>query len=141
MRISLFSKFISPLVYLFISPSLAFAIVGDAVQANPCPQQIGSQFVNLCNITGANFGKFVGNAITALMVLAALISLGFLIYGGVKWIMSEGDKTAVETARQTIIGAVVGLVVVFLSYLIVSIILQLFGITLTDISIPNLTTK
>mgnify|MGYP001568671905 CR=1 FL=1 len=134
MRISLFNKFISPLIYLFGTPGFALAA---EVKADPCPKS--GAFKPLCDITGANFGQFVGNFVTALMVLAALISLVFLIYGGVKWIMSEGDKTAVETARQTIIGAIVGLVVVFLSYLIVSIILGLFGITLANLVIPNLT--
>lgn len=135
MNFSFLSKFITPLLYFFVAPSFAFAA---EVSANPCPTSAG--FVNLCAITGAGFGKFVGNAITALMILASLVSLAFLIYGGVKWIMSEGDKTAVETARQTIIGAIVGLVIVFLSYLVISIILGLFGLpTLQELKIPNLT--
>lgn len=135
----IFSKItglISPLVYLFVSPVWAFAI--DEVPANPCPKGQNG-FDALCNITGSGFSKFVGNTVTALMVLASLVALGFLIYGGIKWIMSEGDKTAVEAARNTIVGAVIGLVVVFLSYLILSVILGLFGISLGDLKIPKLT--
>lgn len=138
MRIfSKFSHLISPLVYLFVAPAFAFADVGP-VNANPCPQG-NNGFDALCNITGAGFSKFVGNSVVALMVLASLVALGFLIYGGVKWIMSEGDKTAVENARNTIVGAVIGLVVVFLSYLILSVILGLFGISLQSLTIPKIT--
>ena len=136
MRISQkFSQLIYPLVYLFMAP-LAFAETPTPV--NPCPQ-VGT-FGGLCNITGAGFGAFVGNAVVALMVLASIIALGFLIYGGIKWIMSEGDKTAVENARNTVIGAVVGLIVVFASYLILSIVLTAFGINLkSGLLIPNVT--
>lgn len=132
-----FSQLISPLVYLFMTP-LAFAATGTPVPANPCPSGQGN-FDALCNVTGSHFGQFVGNAVVALMVLASLVALGFLIYGGVKWIMSEGDKTAVENARNTIVGAVIGLVVVFTSYLILSIILGIFGISLSDLAIPRIT--
>ncbi len=127
-------QLISPLIYLFVTPALAFA---QEVSADPCPKS--GNFAGLCNITGSHFGQFVGNAVTALMVLASLVALGFLIYGGVKWIMSEGDKTRVEEARNTIVGAVIGLVVVFLSYLILSIILGVFGISLQDLKIPKVT--
>ncbi len=126
-------KLIAPLVYL-ASPALAFA----QTPVNPCPPE-ATGFSQLCRITGAGFGPFIGNLVTAAIVLAALVSLAFLIYGGVKWIMSEGDKTAVENARQTVVGAVVGLVIVFVSYLILSIVLKVFGITLTNLVIPNAT--
>jgi len=132
-------KLISPLVYLAY-PALAFAVKvnpGD-VEVNPCPPNPG--FLQLCAITGNNFGKFIGNLVSAAMVLAALVALGFLIYGGVKWIISEGDKTAIDNARQTIIGAVIGLVIVLLSYLILSVVLKVFGIDLqTGLVIPEAT--
>lgn len=130
-------QLISPLVYFFSSPVLAFAKEGD-VLVNPCPEQ--EPFRGLCRITGAGFGPFVGNMVNAIMIIAALVALGFLLYGGIKWIMSEGDKTAVETARQTIVGAIIGLVIVFLSYFILSIILSIFGIDLrTQLVIPRVT--
>lgn len=126
-------KLISPLVYL-ASPAVAFA----QASVDPCKDQ-PVPWNRLCNISGNNAGKFIGNLVTAAMVIAALVALAFLIYGGVKWIMSEGDKTAVENARQTIVGAVVGLVIVFLSYLILSVVLKIFGIELTDLKIPQAT--
>lgn len=127
---SKFIKLIAPFVY-FASPAAAFA----AQDVNPCPES--GAFANLCNITN-DFGRSISNLVVAAMVLASLVALGFLIYGGIKWIMSEGDKTAVETARQTIIGAVVGLVIIFLSYFILSIVLGVFGIKLQNLVIPTI---
>lgn len=129
---SKFIKLIAPFVY-FASPAVAFA---DTV-VDPCPQT--GVFARLCTITQPeNFGKAIGNLVVAAMVLASIVALAFLIYGGIKWIMSEGDKTAVENARQTIIGAVIGLVIIFLSYFILSIVLGIFGIRLSNLVIPQI---
>lgn len=124
---------IAPLFYLFLSPGFVFA----DTPVNPCPQE--GTFSKLCSLTAGNFGQTVGRVLTAAFVLAVLIALAFLVYGGVKWITSGGDKTAVEGARNTLVAAVVGLVIVFLAYFIVSIVLGLFGLgSITTLSIPQI---
>lgn len=136
----LFSKLsalLSPIIYLFVSPSFAFA-----VDVNPCAAAnsggAASISTALCNLTGNNFGTLIGNLLTIAFVLATLIALVFLIYGGVKWITSGGDKAGVEAARNTIVAAIVGLVIVFLSYFILNIILGLFGLSLNKLTLPTL---
>ena len=80
--------------------------------------------------------RFVFNL---LIIVALLISLIFLIYGGIKWITSGGDKTAVESARNTVVAAIVGLVIVLLTWVIINFVLQLLGLGgLGVINIPNL---
>src|SRR5687767_7616564 len=103
--LSIYTNLSAFFAYLFAFPALAAAQV-----VSPRPS---GQFGKLADITADDFGKIVGNAITILFVLAIIIALGFLIYGGIKWITSGGDKAAVEGARNTIVAAVVGLVVVF----------------------------
>lgn len=60
--------------------------------------------------------------ITATVVLA----LVFLIWGGISWIMSEGDKTKLQAARKTVISAIIGLITSLLSFVIVNLIGYLF---------------
>ena len=103
-----------------------------------CPQGTG-QFTALCNYTPESFGNAVGSLITLAFVIAVVIALAFLIFGGIKWILSGGDKTGVEAARNTIVAAIVGLIVVFLSYFILNFILSIFGIKLTELEIPKIT--
>ena len=62
----------------------------------------------------------MGNLINILLVLAVILALIFLIWGGIRWIMSGGDKQKIEQARSAIIGAIVGLVLAFLSFLILN---------------------
>lgn len=125
--------------YLFAAPVVALATHGGAhagTEVKVCPTIPG--FAELCKFTQGGFGNIVSTAITVAFVIAVVIALFFLVYGGIKWITSGGDKTAVEAARNTIVAAVVGLVIVFLSYFILNIVLGVFGITLGNLEIPKL---
>lgn len=122
---------ISALGYL----SLAFPVFAQVTDVKVCP---GGGFGALCNLTSEKFGPIVGVLIQIAFVLAVIIALAFLIYGGIRWITSGGDKTGVETARNTIVAALVGLVIVFLAFFILNIILGFFNLNLTDLKLPTL---
>lgn len=93
----------------------------------------------LCSLGGANIGKTIRNIVVFFVILAVVIALLYLLYGGVKWITSRGEKTEVEGARNHIIAAIIGLIVVFMAVFILSIVLSAFGISLTDLKIPIIT--
>lgn len=65
--------------------------------------------------------------LTSIGVIASLI---FLILGAIKWITSGGDREKVESARRTIIYAIIGLVVVILSVVILNFIGGILGVSL-----------
>ncbi len=90
------------------------------------------------NTTIGDAIRFIINGLVVLGIVAALI---FLILGGVKWVISGGDKAAVEAARNTIIAAVIGLVVVLLAWVVLNVVLEIVGIggLTTLFNIPTLT--
>lgn len=101
-----------------------------------CPTS-GSGFSILCDLS---FQKLLSNGINLIFAVAALLALVFLIIGGVKWLTSQGEKEGVNKARETIVAAIVGLVIIFLSYLIVNFVLNLFvGVSLNNLQLPKLT--
>lgn len=84
-----------------------------------------------------------GTAITfllmAIFTVAVIIALFFLVYGGIRWITSGGDQEKVEAARNTIVAAIIGLVVVVASIVILNFVLQILGIgSITNLNIPTL---
>lgn len=81
-------------------------------------------------------GKVLGLGITLLLVACIILALGFLIYGALNFIMSEGDKTKVESARRTIVYSIIGLLVAIFSFFAVNFVLQAID---KDLSIFNLT--
>ncbi|MBI2430779.1 MAG: hypothetical protein HYV39_02085 [Candidatus Levybacteria bacterium] len=117
---------------------LAFPPIAYAQNIIDCNQPGGEQFKALCALTSTDLGKRLSQVITFAFVIAIIIALAFLIWGGIKWITSGGDKTGVEEARNHVIAAVVGLIIVFLSYFILNIVVFFFtGTNLTDIKIPK----
>lgn len=104
---------------------------------DPCGN-VGNPWNRLCLLQGSDFGTVIGNAILTVFIIATIIALFFLIWGGVKWIVSGGDKAKVDAARSTIIAALVGLVITFLSYFILQVVLGMFGISFANLTLPKL---
>ncbi|OGH14502.1 MAG: hypothetical protein A3H50_00550 [Candidatus Levybacteria bacterium RIFCSPLOWO2_02_FULL_37_10] len=127
-------KIVSVLAFTtyLLSASPAFAAAVDL-----CDES--SDFGKLCGLTSGNFGKVVGGFVTLLFVIAVVVALIFLVWGGLRWIFSGGDKSAVESARNTIVAAIVGLVIVFLAYFILNLVLTFFlGTGLNELKIPTI---
>jgi type IV secretory pathway VirB2 component (pilin) len=74
------------------------------------------------------FNTLIQWIVNFLFVGATVLALIFIIWGGIGWITSGGDKGKVDAARKKIVYAVIGLIVTFLAYFILSIIESLFGI-------------
>lgn len=66
--------------------------------------------------------------IQVLFLIAIVLTLLYLIYGGLDWITSHGEKQKIESAKKKITFAIIGLVIVFMSYLIIRILGQAFGV-------------
>lgn len=79
-----------------------------------------------------NVGPLGGNllsfSVQLLLLMATLLSLAFLIWGGIKWILSGGDKHGIEGARGTIIYAIIGLVISFSAFFIINVVGYFFGV-------------
>ena len=71
--------------------------------------------------------------INLLFYTAIILSLVFLVWGGIDWILSGGDKHGVEAARMKIIYAVIGVVVSLSAYFILSLVGSVFGIDFATI--------
>lgn len=104
---------------------------------NPCGN-VQSGFGALCNLSTNNLGGIIGAAVTFVLIIAALIALAYLIFGGIRWITSGGDKAKLDSARGTIIAAIIGLVVAFLAFFILSLALGFFGLSLSNLVLPKI---
>lgn len=73
-------------------------------------------------ITGVSPEKIPQFLVTLLFVVGIVIAVVFLIYGGIKWILSGGDPKQVEGARNHIVAAIVGLIIVLGAFLILNLV-------------------
>lgn len=79
---------------------------------------------------GANIGKFIENIVSAVFLVAGLLSFGFLIIGGLRYLTAGGDTKAVEGATKIISNAVIGLGIVLATYGVARIVENIFGISI-----------
>ena len=82
----------------------------------------------------SDFPTLFNRMLTLVIAIAALLVFVYLIWGGIDWITSGGDKGKTEQARQKIVSAVIGLLVVAASYAILTLTLNFLGYdSLTDV--------
>ncbi len=62
-----------------------------------------------------------------LLFLIGAISVIMLIIGGIRYVVSGGDSTAVQNAKNTILYAIVGVVVAILAYAVVNFVISSFA--------------
>jgi len=66
----------------------------------------------------------LGRFVSAAIGLVGALFLVMLIYGGFVWMTAGGDSKKVASARKTLVNAVLGILVVALSYTFVTVIFQ-----------------
>ncbi|HLD02044.1 MAG TPA: hypothetical protein VJC10_04165 [Patescibacteria group bacterium] len=67
------------------------------------------------------------NLVNAGLTLAGVIAVIFIIWSGIKFVTSGGDPKQVEGARKTLTFAIIGLLIVLLSFFIIFVISYLTG--------------
>lgn len=84
-------------------------------------------------------GTLIGNLIALGIIIAAILVLLYLVWGGIEWISSGGDKAGLESARNRITNAIIGLVLVVATWALMTLITTFLGFPFPKIPIPELT--
>lgn len=78
---------------------------------------------------------FLPKLVTIALTITAIVFLFMMLIGGISWMTSGGDKTAVEAARSRVTNALVGLFIVFSVFAIAGAIRLLFGVDILNLDI------
>ncbi len=84
-------------------------------------------------------GSLITSLLTFVMLIAALLILMYLIWGGIQWITSGGDKGKTEEARNKITSAVIGLIILAAAWAVFLIVLRFLGFGGYDELFTNIT--
>lgn len=101
--------------------------IADGAQSAQGKDQQGTAsclFGNEENCSGDGIFRTITNVM--LFVIGA-ISVIMLIIGGIRYVVSGGDSTAVQNAKNTILYAIVGVVVAILAYAVVNFVIGSFA--------------
>lgn len=64
--------------------------------------------------------KAIQSILSAIIVVSGIIAVVFIVYGGIQYMTSAGDAGKIKKAKDTILYAVIGLIVCALAFAIVN---------------------
>jgi hypothetical protein len=116
---------------LKLLPVLALVMVGlalasnDMVSANAAGEiQDGVDAVNVGG--GGDLEDIIQNVINIMLFLVGATAVIMLIVGGFRYVTSNGDSSAITSAKNTILYSIVGIVVALAAFAIVNFVLDAF---------------
>lgn len=126
------SKFKVLVTSAFVNLGLVFVSVPTLAQDN---QQSGSggslaeQAQQGVNAAGGgqnttDFGEVIVDVINFMLFAIGILAVIMVIVGGIRYVLSAGDSNATQGARNTILYAIIGLVVAFVAWGLVNFVAQ-----------------
>ncbi|HVZ12810.1 MAG TPA: hypothetical protein VG965_07330 [Patescibacteria group bacterium] len=126
----------------FLSPALASAaLLATAIPALADDSVLNASVGQANGTIPANtsLGSIITFIVAFIIIFAILAALMFIVIGALQWITSGGDKQRVSDARNHIIAAVIGLIVIALSFVIINVVITALGLgSLTNLHIQTL---
>jgi len=132
-------KIFSKIGQILTGASAVATLWAGRVMAANNPAQEGAEAVKPDGVPTDLLGPAgVFTHITTLMLYAiGIISVIMLIWGGLRYVVSGGDSKKVTDAKNTILYAIIGLIVAILAYAIIQFVISLIGAEL-DLENPPL---
>lgn len=98
----------------------------------------GGEQISTKGVPNVDISPIIQLALGTIFVLAVVLALFLLVYGGISFITSGGEKEKIVKARLRITYAIVGLIIIFLSFFIVNLIGYFFGVNILNAPIDPL---
>lgn len=122
-------------IKLFAASFIVAALAAAAII--PAPLQALNPLEETCNSSGSGSNpicqnqdqsaeSLIGTIINVLLFIVGAIAVIMLIWGGIRYATSAGNAASVTSAKNTIVYAVVGLVIASLAYAIVNWVFNIF---------------
>ena len=107
----------SGLLLLATYSNVAAGSFSEACKANPSS--------SICKQNNNDLTLTAKRVIEIMMIAVGALSVIMIIFGGLKYVLSAGDSRAVDSAKSTILYAVIGLIVALLAFAIVNFVVKI----------------
>lgn len=114
----------SVLVALFISAAVPTVSVG-AIDLYPTCNG-SNKNTAVCKSNDDDAGALVKTVVNTLLYVLGVIAVIMIIVGGIRYATSGGDASGIKGGKDTVLYAVIGLVVAMLAWAIVNFVVEMF---------------
>ena len=94
--------------------------------------QVATQGSLLSTIDDSSLIDLINRGIAYALIIAGILSVIFIFYGGISFILSGGQEEKIKQAVSTIRYAIIGLIVTILSVIIVNAVGRFIGLNTID---------
>ncbi|HJQ09227.1 MAG TPA: pilin [Candidatus Saccharimonadales bacterium] len=96
----------------------------DASKNAACRGIGGTPSGGKCSVGGPSLNRIIATAINIISIIVGIAAVIMIMVGGFKYITSGGDSSNLASAKNTIIYAVIGLIIVALAQAIVQFVVK-----------------
>lgn len=86
----------------------------------------GNGSTSVCGAKNDAVGPLIQTVINILLYILGMTAVVMIVIGGIRYTTSNGDSSAIKSAKDTILYSVIGLIVAILSYTIVNFVVSWF---------------
>lgn len=81
--------------------------------------------------------ELISILVKMVLIIGGILVFGFMLFGGIQYISSGGDKLQAQQARDKITYAIIGLIIIVGAYAIAKVMEVAFGIDIFNITLPE----
>lgn len=117
------NKFILAFLVIFLFFSLLNIVqasygLEDTVKVGDLSEAFSVNSIDSAGSSGNFISSRLGVLIGSILSFIGVIFMGLIIYGGLLWMLARGNDQQVERARDLIMQAIIGLIIVLAAYAI-----------------------
>ena len=115
-------RILTIITFLFVG--IAVLVQGDIALAQTPAEQANDGLEAIGGGSSPSFELTIETVINTFLYIIGALAVIMIIFGGFKYVTSSGDAPAVASAKNTILYAVIGVIVAILAYSIVGFVLD-----------------
>ncbi len=120
------NKMIVAMLAVFISATGVMAVIPSGIAAASPADKIKGGVERVDDEDDSDLGGKIKTIVNMMLYLLGAIAVVMIVIGGIRYATSNGDSSTLTSAKNTILYAVVGLVVAIMAYAIVNFVVDAF---------------
>lgn len=106
------------LFFSFLGVAQASYGLSETVQVGDLGDALSVSAVDSASDSGSFISSRLGVLIGAILSFIGVVFMALIIYGGLIWMLAQGNEQQVSKARSLIVQAIIGLIIVLAAYAI-----------------------